>query len=77
MKIKINININLIKIIFKSKISINYLESLKKIEQIKMSDSKVKTFIEEIKKEMKGFKLTYEKKKRINRETIRNRWREW
>ena len=30
-----------------------------------MSDSKVKTFIEEIKKEMKGFKLTYEKKKEL------------
>ena len=49
------------------------MESLKKIEQIKMSDSKVKEFIEEIKNEMKGFKLTYEKKKRINKETIRNR----
>ena len=30
-----------------------------------MSDSKVKTFIDEIKKEMKGFKLTYEKKKEL------------
>ena len=30
-----------------------------------MSDSKVKEFIEEIKNEMKGFKLTYEKKKEL------------
>ena len=39
------------------------MESLKKIEQIKMSDLEVKDCIEEIKKEMKGFKLTFEKKK--------------
>ena len=30
-----------------------------------MSDSEVKTYIEEIKKEMNGFKLTYEKKKEL------------
>ncbi len=30
-----------------------------------MSDSEVKTYIEEIKKEMNGFKLTYEKKNKL------------